>query len=1713
MPKLSIAQMAAELALKSKPKKIIQGAERKANLEKFLQGNHPKVPNVVYHATRETPKDQAINQFVGSKSGTLGSGVYTSPNTDYVSTYTGIPTPKVIEELKTSFPAMARPFVKAQEEGDFSGVPMGGYMMPLHPSLRNPLILEGSTPDPSYEALLKLGVPEHKIEGIVDKANERTGSIGKEIQSRAQKLGHDGVMYFKNGDLQEMVTYNPTQLKSATGNEGTFNPYDPQLNKASGGAIKKAIEQSAKQASKAPMIMKRVSKSIPELQSELREMKAKGQIVQSDKPTKPEFIKPNPKLSQNPAGYSREQWERNQTYKHDIRPTHTFSEPTIISPESIEGQPIVLHGGDRTIGGAEIHAVNNEQLTEPSKQYAGASFPHEKDDLGIDDYWASQYNQALALQNKALKAYEETGKMPIGLFTTMGPEVGNYSMHNLDVALKMLNNKNPSKAQKQAFKTIMQQGTKTYGSHPDFVGLDDPEALRAQLEANPDMRRLFIDRLETGKVYKPLDLPEGLAIRHAITEPELRDVPTGMSGFTAGIIDPTKELRPNISSTTYDTDVPGNYLGRMQLQLPWQKYFPKNAKQISENPKQKNNAFGTMQALRTYETLEPQTVDELMRMYEIIKGNSFKEGGQVQNFDKGGKADDVSVELMGDINYQPEPTYTDPMGMTVPSQDEMRLALTKQNMSPMPYSEPYRDPITGAIVENGLEALPSGFNEPKIGGMTPIDYENLPEEEKERTFGDRFAGALEAGTTLGTGMLAFPYAFGKGVMSGDFNKTFEDTMANNLYIPRDKGGIENLEILGKALDASKLPALMPELHGLEPIISSATRRGLQLGAKGVKATGKALGEHAYNKTEDFLKSQGLMPAITPEMKPSVTIEPFSPKDEFGFYSKLEKEAQNIQRKQGNGQAFKNDLLKLGVKPYELEQTGMDEFLKNNKSLTKDDVIGYAQRNRPEMKEQTLSKEMNLTFENEPNYYDDLVHAFGRDERLPRIYDSVNVKNNGAIIGQIFEEDSPYSNYYAYSPFADDYESFDTKEQAIKYLKENAQNYGEEGGQPLHANHFRTEGGSNYREMLVQLPEKDTRKGKLLDDMAKRLGAKNFESLPMEQRHEIARLANQSPFVQGHYSDFPNTMINMRMDDRVDVDGKKGTLLDELQSDWHQKGREKGYQPIGLDKTRMDLTDTLNALTREKNDLRKQRDALKNTFPRSPNISQENTELDNKISDIEKQQVKIRQELQNTSELAPDAPYKKDWYELGLKKAIQQSVERGDDRLYLSNGDTLADRYDLENHFSNIDITRNPQGFELVAKTHSGQNVTKYMPHLIDLEDHVGKDMAEKIKDDFANKSGNMHSYSGLDLRVGGEGMRKYYDEIYPSFLKKFAKKYGGTFGQTELPIEKKIEPEIDEFGLITTSAEDVEKKYKPTVKVYYYEPSPEAKKKIIGGLPYKKGGVVRMAEGGSMESDPRFPIQAHVRNFQSPDLLDIKDYGITARDNGDAFTLGRQLASKNAEHENPNMRFNTSQDYAQYATPMHRGMLNARVMKNPEQPSVQAMLQYMQEMGGGTAGIGLMGNRTSEGDKLRALQMIYNKQLSDTSDISGMLAFPFGDKPQFNVQYRKRFAEGGSVAETELAKMREIAEKAMIRRELSGGDRIRNEINSSKPTAEIKPVQPVNESLVNQEYNARRTKPTVALEPIGRGGSRIPSTQIELFKKKGGNVSIDEMQLALMRKR
>lgn len=75
--------------------------------------------------------------------------------------------------------------------------------------------------------------------------------------------------------------------------------------------------------------------------------------------------------------------------------------------------------------------------------------------------------------------------------------------------------------------------------------------------------------------------------------------------------------------------------------------------------------------------------------------------------------------------------------------------------------------------------------------------------------------------------------------------------------------------------------------------------------------------------------------------------------------------------------------------------------------------------------------------------------------------------------------------------------------------------------------YKQPGGENYREFLFRLPVK----GRL---------------------H-----SNDKTFDASHWND-SNVIFHVRTTDRVDAEGKRVLFLEEVQSDWHQRGREQGY---------------------------------------------------------------------------------------------------------------------------------------------------------------------------------------------------------------------------------------------------------------------------------------------------------------------------------------------------------------------------------------------------------------------------------------------------------------------------------------------------------------------------------------------------------------------------
>jgi hypothetical protein len=154
---------------------------------------------------------------------------------------------------------------------------------------------------------------------------------------------------------------------------------------------------------------------------------------------------------------------------------------------------------------------------------------------------------------------------------------------------------------------------------------------------------------------------------------------------------------------------------------------------------------------------------------------------------------------------------------------------------------------------------------------------------------------------------------------------------------------------------------------------------------------------------------------------------------------------------------------------------------------------------------------------------------------------------------------------------------------------------------------------------------------------------------------------------------------------------------------------------------------------------------------------------------------------------PTAPFKSTWHELAMKRMLRYAAEHGYDKLSWDTGETQTARYDLGNHLDRIEYEPAGEGrFEVHAYDKGNRRVIEEDD--IDLkrvEDLFGKDIAKKIEADEGervNEGGyrDWRALKGLDLKVGGEGMRGFYDRILPQFVNKYAKKWGAKVENTKI---------------------------------------------------------------------------------------------------------------------------------------------------------------------------------------------------------------------------------------------------------------------------------------------------------------------------------------------
>jgi hypothetical protein len=346
--------------------------------------------------------------------------------------------------------------------------------------------------------------------------------------------------------------------------------------------------------------------------------------------------------------------------------------------------------------------------------------------------------------------------------------------------------------------------------------------------------------------------------------------------------------------------------------------------------------------------------------------------------------------------------------------------------------------------------------------------------------------------------------------------------------------------------------------------------------------------------------------------------------------------------------------------------------------------------------------------------------------------------------------------------------------------------------------FQLPGGENYREILLTLPNKPMEASRAAENyytqFVKRGGEPEWAQLNSARQQEItnampaqARNASASPEYRSSHFNEPNILAHMRVNDRVDADGKKMLLVEEVQSDWHQAGREKGYNTPEKRAAEQKKLDDLLIERQQLGERQKQLEELASPYtsqgkdaPRD--ILDEWNSVSNRLNRLQTEQNRLGR---STGEGVPDAPFKDTWHQLALKRALKEAVDKGYDRIGLTTGKQQAERYDLSKQISKVYYSppdskqANKYGTVFKAFDSRGNEIINKSVTPEELPGIVGKEVAQKLLNAESNSMG-VKALEGVDLQVGGEGMKKYYDEIYPAFLEKQGKKYGAKVGETRI---------------------------------------------------------------------------------------------------------------------------------------------------------------------------------------------------------------------------------------------------------------------------------------------------------------------------------------------
>lgn len=163
---------------------------------------------------------------------------------------------------------------------------------------------------------------------------------------------------------------------------------------------------------------------------------------------------------------------------------------------------------------------------------------------------------------------------------------------------------------------------------------------------------------------------------------------------------------------------------------------------------------------------------------------------------------------------------------------------------------------------------------------------------------------------------------------------------------------------------------------------------------------------------------------------------------------------------------------------------------------------------------------------------------------------------------------------------------------------------------------------------------------------------------------------------------------------------------------------------------------------------------------------------------------LRNEAETIETKKPDAPFKKNWHELAVRDILDLAAKEGYDKVAFSPGIEQVKRYSeaVRNVVDEIEFVPKTDGHIAVTGIKFGNVVfdgrvlgdtfVDGPPKVIGqtLEEVFGSKIGKQIEEQAQVPGAGVGKISGEDLTIGGEGMKSFYDQRLPSYVKEYGKK-------------------------------------------------------------------------------------------------------------------------------------------------------------------------------------------------------------------------------------------------------------------------------------------------------------------------------------------------------